>query len=306
MIIFGVVLYSTGALFAAAADANGPVFSFWRLWMGVAVLGVAAIVGVRFKWVPWPPLRSREGQRAWRWAGWAGLWFGAQQLSFFTAVQQTSVTDVLLMNTLTPILVGLVAAPLFGERPGMAFRVWTLVAIGGSAIVIAGGSVGPDGNPAGMALAVISTVSFTGFFVVSKLGRADIAVLPFLFGTIVVAAITVSIFVVVTNQAVSAVTSRDLLFTATIAVGPGAVGHAVMTWPLRWVAANVPPLLRLGQPAIAGWLAFWLLGQPITEAHLTGGTLTLVGVGGALLGAGGRRLRARPGATDADEGDGTP
>ena len=299
LIWVGVVLYSTGSVFAAAADATGPTFSFWRLWIGVVVLGTATLAAVRFTGAAWPSLRTGVGRASWRYAGWAGVWFGVHQLAFFTAVQQTSVADVMLMNTLAPVLVALAATRLFGERPGWPFRAWTAVAIAGAAVIVLGASAGPEGNPAGMALALLNVACFTAFFLVSKQGRTSIGVLPFLLGTVVVAALTVSGYVLVAGEDVTVVTSRDLVFVTIVAIGPGAIGHVVMTWPLRWVAANLPPLMRLAQPLIAGFLAWILLGQAVTVWHLVGGTMTLLGVAGALLGGGGRRLRAgvltRPG-----------
>lgn len=41
MVMAGVVLFSTGPVMVGAASVSGPVFSFWRLWIGVAVLAVA-------------------------------------------------------------------------------------------------------------------------------------------------------------------------------------------------------------------------------------------------------------------------
>jgi len=43
----GVALYSTGPVFVQASSVSGPVFSFWRLWLGVPVLGVATLLLLR-------------------------------------------------------------------------------------------------------------------------------------------------------------------------------------------------------------------------------------------------------------------
>ena len=82
------------------------------------------------------------------------------------------------------------------------------------------------------------------------------------------------------------------LALATAAV-PGALGHFVMTWPLRWVPANIPPVMRLGIPVISGFLAWLFLSEGITGAHVVGGVITIAGVAGALWSPSGRRLMAR-------------
>src|SRR5207253_2856436 len=77
-----------------------------------------------------------------------------------------------------------------------------------------------------------------------------------------------------------------------IAAGPGAIGHFVSTWPLRWVPANVPPLLQLAIPFFASALAWLILHQSIRPGHVIGGSITMLGVAGALRSPAGRRLVA--------------
>jgi drug/metabolite transporter (DMT)-like permease len=282
LVAIGVVLYSTGPVFVAAATASGAVLSFWRLWLGVPVLGLAALLQHRGSAGRSTGTLSRRGRTI---ALWAGVAFGGHQLAFMTAVQATSVTDVALMNTLAPIVVAIAAVPLFGERTGAGFRLWTGLAMLGAGVVVLGASTGADGDPVGMLLAALNVVCFGAFFLLSKLSRDEIDVLPFLLVTVTVAALAISAFLLLTGADVTAVTRTDLWYAFAIAAGPGAMGHFIMTWPLRWVPANVPPVMKLGQPVIAGGLAWVFLAQSVTVAHLVGGALTVAGVCGALLSA---------------------
>jgi drug/metabolite transporter (DMT)-like permease len=223
----------------------------------VPVLGAATLLGIRAG-------GRRPDLRAWRWSLWAGACFGAHQLLFFSAIKVTSVTDVSLMNVLSPVVVALVAVPLFGERPGAGFRGWSLVAMAGAAVVVLGASGGPQGNPLGMLMAVGNVVGFAGFFLLSKRARSEIDVLPFLFGVVVVAAVTVSTVALVWGEPIGDVRARDLGLALVVAAAPGALGHFLTTWPLHRVAANLPPLLKLAQPVLAGALAYAALGEPIS------------------------------------------
>lgn len=279
LVATGVVIYATGPVMVQASSASGPVFSFWRLWIGVAALGAvtAAYVAV---------VGRRPSRRGWGWAVRAGAAFGAHQLMFMSAIKLTSVVDVALMNTLAPVVVGVLAVPMFGEHPGPRFRAWSALAIAGGAVVAVGGAAGPEGDPAGMALAVGNIVAFALFFLWSKQARDDIDVVPFLFGMTVVAAVTVSAWVLATGAPLHDVDRRDLLLAAGVALGPGIAGHFVMTWPLRWVPANVPPVMRLAGPFLSGGLAWALLGEGIGWAAVAGGVVTVVGVAGALLAPG--------------------
>ena len=278
LIAVGVVMYGSGPVFVAASSISGPVFSFWRLWFGVGVIGAATAIAVRLGGTRWP-----RGWSSWRWAVVAGLAFGVHQLAFFSAVQMTSVADVQLMSTVAPLVTAIVAVPLFGERMTRWFLAWTVLAIAGAAIVAMGGASGPDGNPIGMALASSNVVLFSAFYLLSKRGRDEIDVLPFLLGVMFFAALATTAWCVLAGEPViSSPDSYDLTLAAIVALGPGAIGHFVMTWPLKWVPANVPPVMRLSQPLVGGLLAWAWLSQPITNAHLMGGALTLFGVFGAL------------------------
>lgn len=277
----GVFLYSTGPVFVQASSMSGPVFSFWRLWFGVGVLGLVTLVDAhRQGRLPSPSL--------WRWPVGAGIAFAGHQLLLFTAVKATSVADVTLVSALSPIVTALLAAPVFHERPGMPFRLWSLMAMAGAGVVVFGASSGPQGDPVGMLLALANVVAFAVFFLLSKGSRNHLPVLPFLFGVFAVAAVFVSAYVILTGGEMSSVRAVDLVYAATVAAGPGFLGHFVSTWPLGWVPANVPPVMRMGIPVLAATWAWWLLGEAVTPMHVVGGAITLAGVAGALLSPSGR------------------
>lgn len=285
-IALGVVLYSTGSVFVAASDVSGAVFSFGRLWLGVIVFAIAVAVQARRGEVePMAP-----GVR--RLAVLAGVAFGLHQLAMFTAVKLTSVVDVTLIGSLSPIVTAVLAIPFFDERPGPAFRVWSLVAMAGSAVVVATGGSGPEGDLVGMALAGAHVTLFAAFFLLSKATRGRIGTLPFLLRVMATAAVLVSAYVWVLGEPVGSASGRDWVLMACVAAGPGFLGHVVMTWPLAWVPANVPPVMRLAMPVLSGFLAWVLLGQGIGWGHVGGGALVLAGVAGAILSRAGRELVA--------------
>lgn len=270
----GVVVYSTGPVLVASSSVDGASFSMMRLLVGVPVLLAAVSLA--------GPGTLRAGKSAVVWTVLAGLSFAVHQLLFMSAIKLASVTDVVLMNTLAPVAVMVLAAPMFGERTDGRFRWWTAVAIAGAAFVAVSGSIGPRGDPLGMGLAALNVVAFSLFFLCSKAARPHIDVWPFLLAVVVIATVTVGLYFLLTGRTLISATGDDWLLALVLAVGPGALGHFLMTWPLAWVRANVPPVLRLLQPFLAGGLAWIVLGQPVTVAHVVGGAVTATGVLGAM------------------------
>lgn len=290
LVVAGVLVFSVGPLLVRVSDVSGPVLSFWRLWFGVVLLGAATLVHARTTGT----VPTRAG---WTWAAKAGLAFAVHQLFFMSAIKATSVVDVTLMQVLQPVIVAVLAVRLFGERPGVRFRMWSLVALAGAIVVALAGSSGPQGDAGGMVLAVLNVVLYAVYFVWAKQGRDEIDVVPFLFGVVLVAGVTVGAWCVVAGEDVGSAGQGDLLAALAIAVLPGGIGHLLSTWPLRWVAANVPPLLQLAIPFLSGAMAWVLLDEGITRTHVLGGALTIAGVAGAILSPGGRRLVAKEDAT---------
>ena len=286
LICVGIVLFSIGPVMFQSADASGQVIAFWRLVFGVVILGIATLVYVR-------ATGRRPTKEGWLRSARCGVMFVGNQLFFLAALDATSVVDVTLMQVVQPVLVAALAAPMFDERPGAQFRTWSAVAIGGAVIVALLGSSGPEGDPVGMTCAIASVGLFAVYFVWSKQARDVIDTWPFLFGVAVASLVIVTVTFPFTGDSPANVTSDDIWLALAIAALPGAIGHFVSTWPLRWVPANVPPLLQLAIPFLASALAWLVLGEAIELGHVIGGAITIVGVAGAIRSPAGRRLVSR-------------
>lgn len=285
LISLGVLFYGTGPVLARSSETTGVLLSFWRLWFGVGVL----LIGLVIHRLSGRPLGSKRGLR---YAMWAGAFFSLNQVLFFSAIKRTSVVDASLMSTLSPILVAVVAIPMFGERPGPMFRLWSLVAMGGAAFVVLGSSSGPTGDLFGMLMAIASALCFACFFLISKLSRDDLPVVSFLTVVMATAAVLVTAFIFALGLDPGGVASTDLWRALAMAIIPGTLGHVVMTWPLGYVPANVPPLMRLAGPVVSGTLAWIFLGEGVTWVHLVGGLIIGAGLVGAIRSKAGQDLVA--------------
>lgn len=285
LIGLGVLLYATGPVLARSSDTTGVLLSFWRLWFGVSVLGVGLLVH---------RLSGRDigSTKGFRLAMLAGASFSLNQVFFFSAIKRTSVVDASLMSTLSPVVVALVAIPLFGERPARAFRAWSALAMVGTVVVVLGSASSSDGDVVGMLMAVVSTVFFALFFVISKASRPHIPVVAFLTTVMGTAAVFVTGFVFALGLHPSEVGSSDLWTAFAMAVVPGTLGHIVMTWPLNYVPANVPPLMRLAGPVLSGTMAWFVLGEGFTLVQIVGGAIIIFGLSGAVRSRAGQNLMA--------------
>ena len=279
------VAFSTAPVFIQASSTSGPVFAFWRSWIGIVVTFAAVTLAGRFD------LALPRG-REWRLPVWAGFLNAVSMTMFMTAVKFTSVVDISLLTMLNPVLIALWAIPMFGERPGLRFRLRTLVAMLGSALVVLGGSIGPGGHPLGIALGTLSVLCWSLQFVSVKRARGTMDTIPLTVGMLASSTLFVSLFCFVTRADVWNLSGADMLNVAAVVAVPGAIGAMLLFWSLRWVPANVPPLMSLPMPFLAAAMAWFFLGEGVTLVHVGGGSITLVGVAAALLSRSGKALLA--------------
>ena len=281
--VASIVGYSIGPVLVQVAIASAPVFAFWRGWLAAiaVVSGSATLRRVRLRWPKgrewWAPLV-------------AGLLNGASTMAFIQAVKLTSVASASLILLTNPVLIALWAIPLFGERPGIRFRLWTLVAVLGASVVVLGDSSGPDGDPLGVMLAVLSVILLSTQMVVTKVGRRTLDTVPLHIATTCSGAVFVTIFGLATGHDFGDMTRTDFLCVLGVVALPSTLSALLLTWSLRWLPANIPPLIHLPIPFFAGAIAWVFLGEVMTLSHLLGGGVTMVGVAAALLSRSGRRL----------------
>ena len=314
--VASIVGYSIGPVLVQVSDASAPVFAFWRGWLTILVTatGAATLRSVSSRRRRRTPVSARTPAGApggspaagirpglfplsVRWREWwtpvvAGVLNGASTLAFIQAVKLTSVAGTTLILLMNPVLIALWAIPLFGERPGIRFRLWTLVALIGAAVVVTGGSSGAGGDPLGMALAVVSVALLSTQMVVTKVGRRTLNTVPMHITTTVSGATFVTIVGLLAGHDFADITRTDVLCVLGVVALPATTSSLLMTWALRWLPANVPPLIHLPIPFFAGTLAWVFLDEAMTLHHLLGGAVTLVGVAAALLSSSGRRLLA--------------
>src|SRR5205823_3733260 len=135
---------------------DGLVLAFHRLWIGaLATLVVFYGTGRR--------LRRSSFKYAWP----AGIAFVADIVLYFSALKRTTVANATIVGALQPALLMLVAGPMFGEPVTAAIVVWSLVAIGGVAVVVYGSSGAPVWSLAGDLMAVGALFAWTAYFIVS-------------------------------------------------------------------------------------------------------------------------------------------
>jgi drug/metabolite transporter (DMT)-like permease len=250
------------------ASLSGPAMAFYRVWIGAVVLIVVMRMG-----------RWRITRETLRWAAPAGVVFGGNLLLFVVSIKMTTVANATLIGALQPAIVLLVAGRWFGETVTRREVACVAIAIAGVAVVILGSTGAPEWNPAGDALAMLSVLLFTGYFLVSKQARLTVGTLEYMTVVHLTAAIAVTPFAVAHPGALVSFDPVDVLIVLFFALVSGTAGQMVIGWAHRYVDVTLSSQMMLAVPVVAAATAWLLLGEALGPVQMAGSAITLVAIG---------------------------
>lgn len=252
------MFWSFGGVLGKSADVGGVVLSFWRLWIASGLLAIVAVVTHR--WPSWADFKDSLI---------SGVLFGLNVCIFFIALQYTSIAVALIIGALTPVVAFPVAVRFMGEHLTRVKVVCSVLAIAGVTVaVLTAPSVDGEGTkPIGYVWAVASLLVWAVYLLQTKRVRARVETVRYLFSVSAIAAVTVSVMVLVLRSDVGRAQGADWLWIALLAIGPGIAGHGLVAWAQPRVEASVTSLLIQFEPVGASIVAWIVLDERISVAQ---------------------------------------
>jgi drug/metabolite transporter (DMT)-like permease len=275
-LLLTVVAWSFGPTLSAQATTYPLVSVFVRMFGALAMQWIVTLV------IGKPPTTALL-----RTTFLPGVLFGLNNILFFFALQHANVANVGLLTSLQPVVVLLLAKPLFNEKVSAFDIACTAVAIFGTGIAVFGGNAGTTTRPTtllGTVLAVLSMFAFCGYFLVAKRQNSHATVAPphpltYMTG-IIAGAATVSVpFLVFSGHAgdLANITRPQISALALIILVPTA-GHVALTFTHRHIDAKLSSLVLLIQPMSSALVAWWILHQPVVPAQAIGALIVMASI----------------------------
>ena len=278
-----VFLWGCGPLFVRAVDASALTISFWRNWVGVPVV-------VAIAWIAGEPLTWRRLVNAIP----GGLLFAAAQMLAFASFQKTSLANAALIGTISPVIIVIVAVPLFGERltrGQIALMAVTMAAV--TVFVLDAGS-SSGASVTGDLLAFASLFAMTGYLLVMKQQRnAGEPAAAYISGVFIVCGIVVTPIALIWGSSLTALDGNDWLYITALALIAGCAGHGMMTWAQKHVNVSIASVMILGTTIVTAVGAWIFFDQELTSVQILAGAVVLATIGGVLA----LQLRQHPGET---------
>lgn len=278
-----IVAWGLGPLFVRGIGADVFAFTFYRMSLAIPVMFIAARVA-----------GERVDAAVMRVCVAPGILFGASMLVGFAAMRTTSIANATLIGALVPAVVLLGAGRLVGEAPDLSRVPYAVVSLGGLVLVILTGTSSSGASLGGDVLAVVNLALFTAYFLAMKnLRNAGVGSWAFLAGVFVVGTAVVAPVCAVASDDLGNMAGSDWLLVGAMILGPGVVGHGLMTWASAHLPIVTTSLLTLGSPVISVLGAWLVFDQRLTFWQVIGSALVLVGLAGVVVGGIGLSARRR-------------
>ncbi len=272
-----VVAWGLGPLIVRGISASTPTIVLYRMVLGIPVMFLAArLFGA-------PVTRA-----TFRSALVPGVLFGTSLVTSFASIRSTSIANATLISALVPAVMLLGAGRFVGELPRRDKVPFAVVSMVGLGVMVLSGSSTSGATLRGDLLAVATLLIFTGYFLsVKQVRNAGVESWSLLAAIFVVATIVVAPWSLATSHDLRAVGGTDWLLLALMVLGPGVVGHGLMTWAQRQLSVTTSSLLTLASPVVSTLGAWVVYDQRLTLVQLVGAATVLGGLVGMV--AEGRR-----------------
>jgi drug/metabolite transporter (DMT)-like permease len=206
-----------------------------------------------------------------------GILFALSMITGFASVMMTSIANATLITTVQPVLVLFIAPKMFGERLRPRQILYSVCALGGVLLVVLAAASTSGAHLSGDLLSVANVFVWTGYFVLSKKRRlAGVHSWSYLSAVFLWSAVVVLPYGLIFSNDLGDMTNGDWGRIVAMAVGPGIVGHGLMTWAQSHVDVTLASLLGLLSPVISTGLAWLILDQKLTMWQSVGAIGVLI------------------------------
>ena len=258
--------WAASGVISKGLEELGPLaVTFWRMWLYTFIVLV-------FLRLNGKPLKFSSIKVSF----WGGVSLAFDIMLFFTSIRLTTIANATVIGSLQPVLMLFLAPRIFGEKP--RGRNWVLngIAIVGVAVVVFGSSGITEWSLRGDAVAVLTLIAWTGYFIFSKLSTAKIPAAQYTGATALICSIVVTPFAVFSGQVFDAPSAGAWFWLGVLAIGPGFASHMLMNWSMVHIPAWFCSTLTLAIPVTSTLLAWAFLDEQVALLQFVGMGIVMV------------------------------
>lgn len=263
--VTAVVAWGIGPVFNRSMSVSTPTIVFFRIAVGLPIMVTMSYLA-----------GDGLNRRLLRSTAVPGMLFGTSMIFGFAAIKMTSIANATLIGNLQPVIIMFVAPKVLGERLRARQVGIGAVALAGVLTVVLAAASTSGAAFSGDLMAVINVCIWVTYFVIAKRRRTSgVDGWSFLAAVFCWAAVVVLPYGAVASNDLGAMQPRDWVFITCMALGPGVVGHGLMTWSQSHLDVTLASILGLLGPVVSTSLAWVVFGQSLTPIQLLGGAVVI-------------------------------
>ena len=273
--VAGVSVSGPMVKWSLACGATPVMIAFGRMLLSAVILLVPALRSGELRQV----LRAPKRQLALACA--AGLLLALHYTAWMTSLSFASTFVSTALVCTQPLFVAALSGILLHEPIRREAIPGAVVAIIGAALIALLSMTGEQGSLTGDVLALAGAVLMAGHWLCGRAARRNLPALGYMTLVYLVTAVCLlGISPLLGGLQVTRASLGIVVLALVCTLG----GHALMTYLLGYVSADVVSFALLGEPIGAGIWALVLFGEPVTLPLLIGGLTVIVGLAMYTLG----------------------
>lgn len=275
IIFIGILATASSSILIKLCTAPAMVIAAYRLTLA-SVLFVAASAVRRNN-----PLAKFQRKDVWFAIG-SGAFLCLHFATWITSLKYTSVATSTVLVSTTPVFVSIGSALFLKERLSGLLILGIFITISGAIIIGIQEFGSGESSLLGNLLALTGAIGGAGYFLIGRNLRSRINTFDYVAVVYSITAIMLLAIALFMDLNMTGYAPKIFLILFLIAIIPQVIGHTSLNWALKYVSATTVSVITLSEPISASILAFFILGEKITEIQFMGGILILIGVGLAL------------------------
>ena len=270
-LIAGAVCIGFAPIFVRWVDVGYTAAAFWRVFLALPVLGVAWLVG-RSAGATRPDLSRLK----WLWL--AGAFFAADLAVWHQSIRFTSVANSTLLANLAPVFVTAGSVWLFGEHINRRFIGGLVLALCGSALLVASSFTISLQTVGGDVLGMVTAVFYAGYLLTVSHQRRGTSTIELMWWSTLACAVLLLPVTLATGETLWPQSAQGWAVLIGLALVSLVAGQGLIAWAMAHLPASFSSVSLLVQPVAAAILAWVLLREPFGALQALGGAVVLGGI----------------------------
>ncbi|MGP1254147.1 MAG: DMT family transporter [Kiloniellales bacterium] len=271
-VAFGAAMTGFAPIFARLSEVGAIPTAFHRMAFASLALGLLLAL------LPAPAERRRARALDILLLAAAGLFFAGDLGFFHAALANTSVANATLLVNLAPVLVGLGAWALFGERPSRRYLGGLALAMAGALWLSAAAARSAETGLTGDLQAVAAACFYAAYLLTLKRLRTVFSAAALMFWSSAAAAAVLLAITLALGETLLPGSLEGWAAVAALGLIGHAIGQGLVAQGLKQLPVAYSALVLLLQPLVAAAAAWAVFNETLLFGQLAGGLLLLVGL----------------------------